>query len=63
MVPVQNYLVLKKLSIYFADSPSDGVLMVLSQRPVGLLPALNEDQFKQYVHGTFTDLIDKIGLS
>jgi hypothetical protein len=61
--PAWSKKFLKQLSKYFADSSSDGVLMVLSQRPVGLLPALNEDQYKQFVHGTFADLIDRIGHS
>jgi hypothetical protein len=53
---------LKKLNVYFANSSSDGVLMVLSQRPANVLQGLKDEQFKQYVHGTFIDLIDKIGL-
>ena len=57
--PVWFKKFLQKLSVYFADTYSEGVLMVLSQRPDGLLPALNEDQFKQYVHETLTDLIVK----
>ncbi len=52
----------KNLSFYFTDSSSDGVLMVLGQRPAYLLPALNEAQFKQYVYGTFSELIKKITL-
>jgi hypothetical protein len=53
---------LQNLNVYFANSSSDGVLMVLSQRPANVLQALKDEQFKQYVHGTFIDLIDKIGL-
>jgi hypothetical protein len=44
---------------YFANSDSDGVLMVLSQRPGNILPSLNEEQFKQYVHGLLGKLIEK----
>ena len=44
---------------YFANSDSDGVLMVLSQRPGNILPFLNEEQFKQYVHGLLSKLIEK----
>jgi hypothetical protein len=53
---------LQNLNVYFANSSSDGVLMVLSQRPANVLQGLKDEQFKQYVHGTFIDLIDKIGL-
>lgn len=51
---------LKNLSVNFADSSSDGVLMVASQRPAYMLPELNEDQFKQYVYGTFKNLVESI---
>jgi hypothetical protein len=47
----------KNLSFNFADSSSDGVLMVASQRPAYMLPELKEDQFKQYVFGTFKKLV------
>ena len=45
---------------YFADLHSEGILMVLNQRPGNMLPSLNEDQFKQYVHGLLSKLISKI---
>jgi hypothetical protein len=51
---------LKNLSDNFADSSSEGILMVSSQRPVYMLPELNEDQFKQYVFRTFKKLVDGI---
>jgi hypothetical protein len=51
---------LKNLSANFADSSSDGVLMVADQRPAYMLPELNEDQFKQYVLGTFKKLFESI---
>jgi hypothetical protein len=51
---------MKNLSFYFADSSSDGVLMVLDQRPAYLLPALDEEQFKQYVYGSLSKLIKKL---
>jgi hypothetical protein len=50
----------KNLSFNFADSSSDGVLMVVDQRPAYMLPELNEDQFKQYVLGTFKKLLESI---
>ena len=50
----------KNLEVYFSDLMSEGVFLVSSQRPVYSLPALNDDQFKQYVHGTFRNLIEKI---
>jgi len=34
--------------------------MVLDQRPAYLLPALNEEQFKQYVYGSLSKLIKKL---
>jgi hypothetical protein len=34
--------------------------MILNQRPINLLPSLNEEQFKQYVYGTLTKFIEKI---
>jgi hypothetical protein len=51
---------LKNLSFNFPDSSSDGVLMVASQRPAYMLPELNDDQFKQYVFGTFKKLLECI---
>jgi len=51
---------LKNLSLNFPDSSSDGVLMVAGQRPAYMLPELNEDQFKQYVFGTFKKLLECI---
>ena len=51
---------LKNLSVNFADSSSDGILMVSSQRPAYMLPELNEDQFKQYVWGAFKKLLQSI---
>jgi len=51
---------LKNISANFADSSSDGVLMVADQRPAHMLTELNEDQFKQYVFGTFKKLVESI---
>jgi len=51
---------LKNFSVNFADSSSDGVLMVASQRPTYMLPKLNEDQFRQYVFATFKKLLESI---
>jgi hypothetical protein len=50
----------KNLSFNFADSSSDGVLMVTGQRPAYMLPELNEDQFKQYVFRSFKKLVESI---
>jgi hypothetical protein len=49
----------KNIVEYFADPHSEGILMVLNQRPGNILPSLNEDQFKQYVHGSLSKLIEK----
>jgi hypothetical protein len=51
---------LKNLSVNFADSSSNGVLMVAGQRPGYMLPELNEDQFKQYVFRSYKKLLDSI---
>ncbi len=48
---------LKNLSVNFAGSSSDGIIMVAGQRPAYMLPELNEDQFKQYVYRKFKKLI------
>jgi hypothetical protein len=46
---------------YFADIHSEGILMVLSQKPGYILPSLNEEQFKQYVHVSLSKLIEMFG--
>ena len=44
----------------FHDINSSGVERVLSQRPRGHLPHLNDDQFRQYILGVFQDFIGKV---
>ena len=44
----------------FQDINSKGVSRVMSQRPDGRLPHLNDDQFRQYVLGVFQDFIGKV---
>ena len=34
--------------------------MVVGQRPAYMLPELNEDQFKQYMFGTFKKLLESV---
>ncbi|MGD8229018.1 MAG: GSU2403 family nucleotidyltransferase fold protein [Desulfobacteraceae bacterium] len=50
----------KNLKDNFSDITSDGIAMVLSQRPDGVFPELNEDQFKQYVFGIFQELLSDL---
>lgn len=48
------------LEVNFSDMTSDGVMLVLSQRPAGAFPNLNDEQFKQYVLGTLQGFIGEI---
>lgn len=48
------------LEVNFSDMTSDGVMLVLSQRPAGAFPNLNDEQFKQYVLGTLQEFIGEI---
>ncbi|MBL7084107.1 MAG: hypothetical protein ISS41_10855 [Candidatus Aminicenantes bacterium] len=45
---------------YFSDISSEGVYLVLSQRPEGAFPGMNDDQFKQYVFEVFKEFISQI---
>jgi hypothetical protein len=48
------------LEVNFSNLTSDGVMLVLSQRLAGAFPNLNDEQFKQYVLGTFEEFIGEI---
>lgn len=48
------------LKRYFSDVSSRGVSLVLSQRPEGAFPDMNEEQFKQYVLNIFKEFISKV---
>jgi len=48
------------LSLNFSDVDKDGVLMIQSQRPENAYPAMNEQQFQQYVFGIFQEFIANI---
>ena len=48
------------LKRYFSDASSRGVSLVLSQRPEGAFPDMNEEQFKQYVLSIFEEFISQI---
>lgn len=54
---------IKKLKDNFLGLTSDGIMMILSQRPPGSFPQLTDEQFKQYILGTFQDLIEKITIN
>ena len=47
----------RNLENSFPNVASTGVNLVLSQRPVGVFPNLDDEQFKQYALGTFQELI------
>jgi len=48
------------LKRYFSNASSRGVSLVLSQRPEGAFPGMNEEQFKQYVLSIFKEFIGQI---
>jgi len=54
---------IKNLKDHFSDVASDGIRMVLSQRPAGAFRELTDEQFKQYILGTFQHLIEEITIS
>jgi hypothetical protein len=51
---------IRNLQIYFSELTADGVHMVSSQRPAGAFPELTKQQFRQYVLGTFQELIEEV---
>lgn len=51
---------IRNLDSHFSNLTSEGVMLVLSQRPVGAFPRLNDEQFKQYVLGTLQEFIGEI---
>jgi hypothetical protein len=51
---------IRNLQIYFSELTADGVHMVSSQRPAGAFPILTKEQFRQYVLGTFQELIEEV---
>ena len=51
---------IKNLEVNFSNVTSDGVMLVFTQRPAGAFPNLNDEQFKQYVLGVFTEFIREI---
>jgi len=51
---------IRKLEDNFSNLTSEGVLLVLSQRPAGAFTNLNDEQFKQYVLGTLQEFIGEI---
>lgn len=53
-------LFMKNLKKNFSDVTSDGIVMVSSQRPTGDFPELTDEQFRQYVLGTFQQFIGEL---
>jgi hypothetical protein len=45
---------------YFGDATSEGIQLVAEQRPTNTLPRLTDVQFKEYVYGTFQELIKNL---
>lgn len=50
---------LKNLTAFFENSYSEGILLVSEQRPVTAFTELDEDQFKQFIYGTFGEVIQE----
>jgi hypothetical protein len=51
---------IKNLRKNFSDMTADGVFMISSQRPVGAFSRLVDEQFRQYVLGTFQEFMEEI---
>ncbi len=51
---------LKNLAAFFENSDSEGVLLVSEQRPATAFTELNDDQFKHYIYGTFSEVIQEL---
>jgi hypothetical protein len=51
---------IRNLRTNFSDLTADGVRLVSSQRPAGAFPKLTKEQFKQFVLGTFRELIEEL---
>jgi hypothetical protein len=51
---------IRNLQRYFSGLTADGVRLVSSQRPAGAFPKLTKEQFRQYVLGTFQELIEEL---
>jgi hypothetical protein len=51
---------LHNLENSFSDLNAEGVSMVSSQCPAGILPNLNDAQLKQYIHGIFQNILNQI---
>jgi len=51
---------LKNLTAFFETPDSEGILLVSEQRPATAFIELDEDQFKQYIYGTFGEVIQEL---
>lgn len=51
---------IRNLQKYFSELTADGVDMVSSQRPAEAFPKLTKEQFRQYVLGTFQELMEEV---
>ncbi len=50
----------RNLESHFSNMTSDGVLLILSQRPANAFLHLQDEQFKHYVLGTFQEFIEEM---
>lgn len=51
---------ISNLNTYFSEVTSKGVVLVQTQRPGDAFPHLTDEQFKQYVLGSFKEFIKKL---
>ena len=51
---------LKNLTDFFETTDSEGILLISEQRPATALTDLDDDQFKQYIYGTFDEVIQEL---
>lgn len=58
--PVWFRAFVKNMGTTFVDIDSEGVLMVLSQRPAGAFLNMQDDQLRQYILGIFLELLGNL---
>jgi len=52
--------IIKNMSHFFETPQSDGVLLVLDQRPDTAFYGMDDDQLQQYIHGTFQTFLTEL---
>ena len=48
---------MKNLTDFFKALDAEGIILVSEQRPATAFPDLDDDQLKQYIYGTFNEVI------